>query len=81
MDELAWGERSECEFQADKWGVAYTDGSYSISDDGTNLDWSIGAEIEVSPNLTFGAEYVGIDGPRIRNFSDDAIVFKLVASF
>jgi uncharacterized protein (TIGR02001 family) len=61
--------------------VGYTDGSYSISDDGNNVDWSIGATVEILPNLTAGAEYIGIDGPHIRNFSDDTIVFKLVASF
>lgn len=61
--------------------LGYTDGSYSISDDGTNIDWSIGANVEIRPNLTVGAEYIGIDGPKFRNFSDDTVVLSLLLSF
>lgn len=61
--------------------LGYTDGAYSISNDGNNFDWGIAASLQMTAELVLGVEYVGIDGPRIHNVSDDSLILKLEASF
>lgn len=66
--------------------LGYTDGSLAptllagTSDD-TAFDWSLGASATVLGSLTFGVSYVGVEGPSIKGFTDDAVVFSLGASF
>lgn len=49
--------------------------------DDSGFDWSIGASASVLGSLTLGVSYVGVEGPSIDGFTDDAVVFTLGASF
>ncbi|RPF71958.1 TorF family putative porin [Aurantiacibacter spongiae] len=64
--------------------LGYTDGFLTFTDDGNAFDWSIGAEMAVAGPVSVGVAYVGADGdylPGDYNFTDDAIVATLSASF
>lgn len=61
--------------------LAYTDGSLSVDDDGDNFDWSIGGSVSVLGKFDVGVAYVGVGGSDVKNFTDDAIVGTLSASF
>lgn len=61
--------------------VGYTDGSYSISPSGHNLDWSLGVDLELPKGFLLGVQYVGIDRPRIESLSNDTVIFKIEKSF
>ncbi len=68
-----------------KGHLGYTDGFLTFTDNGKALDWSIGAEAAIGGTpLTIGAAYVGADGditPPAYDFTDDAFVFTVSASF
>jgi len=61
--------------------LGYTDGPLSVpfitgtGNDG--FDWSIGATVPVHGGLSVGVSYVGVEGPTIEEFTDDAIVGTL----
>ena len=64
--------------------LGYTDGFWTFTDDGTALDWSLGAEVAAGRSLTLGAAYVGAQGdhaPGTYWFTDDALVVTLGANF
>ena len=48
--------------------------------DDSGLDWSIGASYAAGP-LEVGISYIGVEGPSIDGFTDDAIVGTVTASF
>lgn len=65
--------------------VGYTDGVLAPpllagTTDDSGLDWSIGASLS-SGILNVGVAYVGVEGPSIDGFTDDAIVGTITASF
>lgn len=45
------------------------------------LDWSLGATWAITPNLSLGASYVGVQGRSIDGYSDDTVVGTLKLSF
>ena len=49
--------------------------------DDTGFDWSVGASATVLGSLSLGVSYIGVDGPSIKNFTDDAVVGTLSVSF
>lgn len=49
--------------------------------DKSGFDWSLGASATVLGSLTASISYVSSEGPSINNFTDDAVVFSLGASF
>lgn len=62
--------------------LGYTDGVLAPpfvagTADRTGLDWSIGLSATVLGGLTAGVSYVGVEGPSIDGFTDDAIVATL----
>lgn len=57
--------------------AGFTDGAYSVSNDGDNFDWSMGASYEVADTVSVSAEYVGIDVPEPAGFERDALVFAI----
>jgi uncharacterized protein (TIGR02001 family) len=62
--------------------LGYTDGVLAPpyvagSADDSGLDWSIGASMPVYGNLTAGVSYVGVEGPSVKGFTDDAVVATL----
>ncbi|MXO58139.1 hypothetical protein GRI89_01075 [Altererythrobacter salegens] len=66
--------------------LGYTDGvlappflAGTLDDSG--LDWSIGASATVLGALSVGVSYVGVEGPSINGFTDDAIVGTLSVEF
>ena len=64
--------------------VGYTDGFLTFTDDGKAFDWSIGAEAAIYGPLTLGVAYTGAEGDipaGAYNFTDDALVLTLSASF
>lgn len=66
--------------------LGYTDGYYAPpfqagTNDDTGFDYSIGASATVLGGLTLGVSYVGVDGPSIDDFTDDAVVGSLSYSF
>jgi len=48
---------------------------------GSGFDYSVGATFAISPKLSIGASYVGVDGRAIDNYSDDTIVGTLKLAF
>ncbi|MGN3973005.1 TorF family putative porin [Tsuneonella sp. SYSU-LHT278] len=66
--------------------LGYTDGVLAPpflagTGDDTGFDWSIGASAAVLGSLSLGVSYVGVEGPSIDGFTDDAVVVSLSASF
>ena len=49
--------------------------------DDTGLDWSVGASASLFGPLSASVSYVGVEGPSIDGFTDDAVVGTLTASF
>ncbi|MFN2098674.1 TorF family putative porin [Altererythrobacter sp. MF3-039] len=49
--------------------------------DDSGLDWSVGASATVLGGLEIGVQYVGVEGPSIDGFTDDAVVGTLAFSF
>ncbi|MCA0902878.1 TorF family putative porin [Qipengyuania aquimaris] len=65
--------------------LGYTDGVLAPpllagDTDDSGLDWSIGASYAAGP-LEVGISYIGVEGPSIDGFTDDAIVGTVTASF
>lgn len=76
--------------------LGYTDGFLTYTPDGTAWDYSIGADFAITPNLTVGAAYIGVEGDPttlddmgtpvvtddfIYDFTDDTFVATLSVSF
>lgn len=64
--------------------LGYTDGFLTFTDDSKAFDWSIGAETTLYGPLSVGVSYVGAEGDipaGAYDFTDDAVVFTLSASF
>ena len=65
--------------------LGYTDGPLAPpllagTTDDTGLDWSLGASV-AQGNFEIGVAYIGVEGPAIDGFTDDAIVGTISASF
>ena len=65
--------------------LGYTDGALAPpllagAADDTGLDWSIGASV-AQGNFEIGVAYIGVEGPSVDGFTDDAIVGTISASF
>ena len=65
--------------------LGYTDGVLAPpllagDTDDSGLDWSIGASYSAGP-IEVGLSYIGVEGPSIDGFTDDAIVGTVTASF
>ena len=66
--------------------LGYTDGALSpklltgVSTSG-GLDYSVGATYNITPKLSLGVSYVGVEGASIDSFSNDAVVATLTLSF
>lgn len=65
--------------------LGYTDGvlapCYYCTADKTGIDWSIGASGTIYGPLSLGVSYIGVSGPSIDGYTDDAVVATLTASF
>jgi uncharacterized protein (TIGR02001 family) len=66
--------------------LGYTDGALSPelltgSGTGGGFDWSLGATFAITPKLSVGASYVGVEGASIDDLSDDAVVGTLKLTF
>jgi uncharacterized protein (TIGR02001 family) len=48
---------------------------------GGGLDYSVGASVNVTKNLSLGVSYIGSEGVSVNDFSDDAVVGTLKLSF
>ena len=62
--------------------LGYTDGAFAPpllagAGDDTGLDWSLGLTASVYDGLSVGVSYIGVEGPSINDFTDDAIVATL----
>ena len=62
--------------------LGYTDGVLAPpfltgAADDSGLDWSIGASMPIHGGLSLGVSYVGVEGPSVNDFTDDAIVATL----
>lgn len=66
--------------------LGYTDGALSpkrltSAGNGGGFDWSVGATFNITPALSVGASYVGVEGNSIDSFSNDAVVGTLKLAF
>lgn len=61
--------------------VGYTDGFLATSADRSTIDWSIGASTSLVGPLSLGVSYIGMGGPKVKDFTDDAVVATLTATF
>ncbi len=66
---------------ATKVHAGWTKGAYSISADRTSVDWSAGVTLKASDKIRLGVEYVGMGGPRVKDFSDDTVVASVSFDF
>ncbi|HVR90821.1 MAG TPA: TorF family putative porin [Novosphingobium sp.] len=66
--------------------LGYTSGALSpklltgLSTDG-GFDWSAGASVNITKNLSLGASYVGVEGNSFDGFSNDTVVGTLKLTF
>jgi len=64
--------------------LGYTDGFLTYTNDGDAFDWSVGASMALTENVSVGVSYVGAEGdylPGDYKFTDDTVVATLSASF
>jgi uncharacterized protein (TIGR02001 family) len=70
--------------------LGYTDGVLSpcyycagtpTFNDRTGWDWSIGASATVLGPISVGVSYIGVSGTSVKDYTDDAVVGTLTASF
>ena len=61
--------------------AGYTHGAYSIAADRNTVDWSAGIGFRPTPAIRLGLEYVGMGGPRVKDFTDDTVVASLSMDF
>lgn len=66
--------------------LGYADGAQSpklLTGESTKagLDYNIGATYNITPKLSIGVMYVGVDGAKIDSFSDDTVVGTLKLTF
>jgi len=61
--------------------LGYTDGFLTFTADGDAFDYSVGLDYAVTDNLSLGVAYTGMEGPSIKDLTDDSIVVTLSASF
>lgn len=65
--------------------VGYADGAlapcYYCTSDRTGIDYSIGASATVYGPLSVSVSYVGVSGPSVDSYTNDAVVGTLTASF
>ena len=66
--------------------LGYTNGSLAPpflagTNDDSGFDYSVGATFAITENLSVGASYIGVDGPSIKDFTDDTVVATLSVSF
>ena len=59
----------------------YTDGAYSIAADRTSVDWSVGLAFRAANNIRLGVEYVGMGGPKVKDYTDDTVAASLSVEF
>ena len=59
----------------------YTDGAYSLAADGGVVDWSVGMGFRPLPDIRLGLDYSSIGGPRVKDYTDDAVVASLSVDF
>ena len=48
---------------------------------GGGFDYSVGATYNITPKLSIGAQYVGVDGDSFDGFSNDTVVGTLKLAF
>lgn len=66
--------------------LGYTDGALSpnlltLKSTKGGFDYSVGATYNITPKLSIGASYIGVEGNSINDFSDDAVVGTLKLTF
>jgi len=61
--------------------LGYTDGFLTFTADGDAFDYSVGLDYAVTDTLSLGVAYTGMEGPSIKDLTDDSIVVSLSASF
>lgn len=61
--------------------VGYTDGFLTFTADGDAFDYSVGMDYALTDTLSLGVMYTGLEGPSIRDLTDDSILVSLSASF
>jgi uncharacterized protein (TIGR02001 family) len=68
--------------------LGYTDGALSPKfatgqtvDYKGGLDWNVGATVAITPHLSIGGRYVGVEGRSINGYSNDTVVGTLKLTF
>ncbi|MCB2048219.1 MAG: TorF family putative porin [Novosphingobium sp.] len=61
--------------------LGYTDGFLTYTADGKAFDWSVGASLSLTDNLSVGVSYVGVEGGNVDGVTDDAVVATLSVEF
>jgi len=61
--------------------IGRTDGAYSQAANGKTFDWSAGLNLDAGHGIALGIEYVGMGGPRIKDFTDDTLMLRASIHF
>lgn len=68
-------------YYSDRWKavahIGYTDGSYALSEGGSDVDWAVGLAYELFSTLWVGVDYIGLDVPQPGGYEPGALVFSL----
>ena len=60
-----------------KLHAGYTDGAYTLGPDRKVVDWGAGLSFNAGSGLTFALNYSGMDGPSVKDLTDDTIVLSV----
>ncbi len=61
--------------------IGHTDGAHSQAADNKTFDWSAGLELDAGHGIALGIDYIGMSGPRIRDFTDDTVMLRASIHF
>jgi len=59
----------------------YTRGAYSLASDRKTFDWSAGLMFDAGSGVHLGIDYIGMSGPKLDKYTDDAVMIGLAAQF
>lgn len=60
-----------------KLHAGYTDGAYTLDPDHKVMDWGAGLSFHAGSGLSVSLDYTGMNGPSMRDLTDDSLILSL----